>query len=145
MSFLDKGTGHIFAVCALVLLDRGTGSLCAGLGLKGSNSPCGVTAANICSGADVNEWVSIVLYIYVYILPISNWLLAPQPMRKICPVWPPRQAINQTSRRFSGIFCFSLAPERNPFLWAKTDRFHWQPREIRFNAAITQVAYCRSK
>ena len=44
-----------------------------------------------------------------------------------------------------GIFCFSLAPERNPFLWAQTDRFHWQPREIRFNAAITQVAYCRSK
>ena len=44
-----------------------------------------------------------------------------------------------------GIFCFSLAPERNPFLWAQTDRFHRQPREIRFNAAITQVVYCPSK
>ena len=111
---MDKGTGHIFAVCALVLLDRGTGSLSAGLGLKGSNSPRGVTAPNICSGADVNEWVSIVLFIYVYILPISNWLLAPQPMRKICPLWPPRQAINQTSRRFSGYFLFLSGTREKP-------------------------------
>ena len=143
-NFLIKGRVK-FSQSARLLLDRGTGSLCAGLGLKSGGSSCEVPPPNICSGADVNEWVSIVVYIYVCILPISNRLLAPQPMRKICPLWPPRQAINQTSRRFSGYFLFLSGTWVNPFLWAQTDRFHRQPREIHFNAAITQVVYCRSK
>lgn len=101
--------------CALGLLGSGIGSCGTGLGFKGGGNPSEIPRPNICFCADVNKWVAVVVYMYAkkcqYLIGHSR-AACTATVRKFCPLWPPRQAVNLPS---PDIFCFPWAREWTRF------------------------------